>query len=338
MQHSSSRPTDELSVSATLNGGQYTISDIKGSSNNSYNYHAKTADGTLVAIKEFFLRDMCRRNGTSVQVAAKPDAKVFNNLVKTFMRDATFLTSLDSEHLANVLDLFEENGTAYMVKSIPDGALLADLIADPSHSFTPKKIASIANDLARALVEIHGFGMLHRDITPNNIMITTDGSAVLLPDFGTFREDRSNASRVVSSVLQSAQHYAPFELTFDDARQGDGSDIYCIAAVVYHLITGQPPAASLDRVAAVAANDPDPYEPLEGKYKKHDARFLKAMDMSLELFYDARVHSATELMFIMSKDIDFDETRRMKRDVGKRSTPLTQQGIFTRVKNLLLRR
>ncbi len=338
MQHSSSRQTDELAVSTTLQGGEYTISDIKGSSNNSYNYHAKTSDGTSVAIKEFFLRDMCRREGNNIQIPAKADAKIFNSLVKTFLRDATFLTSLDSEHLASVLDLFEENGTAYMVKSIPEGELLADLIVDPSRKFTPKQITSIANDLARSLVEVHGFGMLHRDITPSNIMITKDGSAVLLPDFGTFREDRSNASRVVSSVLQSAQHYAPFELTFDDARQGDGSDIYCVAAVVYHLITGEPPAASLDRVAAVAANDPDPYVPLEGSHKKFDDRFLKAMDMSMELFYDSRVHSATELMFIMSKDIDFDETRRMKRDVGKRSTPLTHQGIFIRVKNLLLRR
>lgn len=338
MQNTSTRQTDELSINTTLNDGAYTISDIKGSSNNSYNYYALAADGTTVAIKEFYLRDMCRRDGTQIKIREKSDARVFGKLVKTFMRDAAFLTSLDSVHLANVRDLFEENGTAYMVKDIPDGDLLSDLLANPKQKFSVKQVMSIADELARALVEIHGFGMLHRDISPSNIMISKEKSAILLPDFGTFREDRSNASRVVSSVLQSAQNYAPFELTFDDARQGDGSDIYCVGAVIYHLITGAAPAPSLDRIAAVAAGDLDPYVPLEGSNDAYDERFLKAMDMSLELFFDSRVHSATELMFMMSKDINLEEARKMKRDVGSRSTPLVQKGIFARVKNLLLRR
>ena len=338
MNNSRTRQTDELSVGTSLNNGAYTITKVIDSSNNSYNYLAKAGDGSNVAIKEFYLRDMCRREGNDIKIRAKADSKVFSTLIKSFMRDAAFLTSLDSAHVANVRDLFEAHGTAYMVNDVPEGRLLADLIADPAHSFEPEANIQLANDLARALVEIHGFGMLHRDINPSNIMVSTEGSAILLPDFGTFREDRSNASQVVSSVLQSAQNYAPFELTFDDARQGDGSDIYCVAAIVYHLITGAPPAPSLDRIAAVAEGEPDLYVPLEGNATGYNERFVKTMDMSLELFFDTRIHSATELLVMMNKDINLEETRGMKRDVGTRSAPLKKQGLFSRVRNLLMRR
>jgi serine/threonine protein kinase len=330
--------TDELPVSSSLKGGAYVISDISRSSNNSYTYVANRPDGTKVAVKEFYLRDMCRREGLEIQIRAKADGRVFNTLVKSFLRDAAFLTSLDSPHVANVQDLFEENGTAYMISEIPSGTLLADMLVDTKQKFTPKEIESFTTDLARALVEIHGFGMLHRDINPNNILITEDRSAILLPEFGTFREDRSSASRVVSSVLQSAQSYAPFELTFDDDRQGDGSDVYCVAAVMYHLITGAPPAPSLDRIAAVAAQDPDPYVPVEGTIKGYSKRYLQAIDMSLELFFDSRIHSATELMFIMSKKMDVTETRKMQSDVRDRSAPLHKKGLFARVRNLWSRR
>jgi len=338
MKKAHSQQTDELSISTALKSGEYTIADISSSSKNGYNYVAKTHDGTRVSIKEFYLRDMCRREGEQIRIQDKGDAKVFAGLVKSFTRDAAFLTSLQSDYVANVIDLFEQNGTAYMVSDIPDGEYLSDILMEEKHKFTQKKIERIAQDLARALIEIHGFGMLHRDINPNNIMIAKTGEAILMPDFGTFREDRSSASRVVSSVLQSAQNYAPFELTFDDARQGDGSDVYCVAAVVYHLITGAAPAPSLDRIAAVAANDPDPFVQLEGNAKGYNERFLKAMDMSLELFFDNRIHSATEMMFMMSKDLDFDETRQMKRDVSKRSAPLQKQSLFSRVRNLISRR
>lgn len=329
--------TDELPPSTRLKGGAYRITEVRRSTRNSLSYAGETEDGVGVEIKEFYLRDLCKRVGTQIEVRERKDARVLSGLVRSFARDAAFLTTLDSPAVANVREVFEENGTAYMVSERPDGTALADLMDQPGAGLTPEEIMDVARDLAHALIEIHGFGMLHRDITPANIVLTPEKSAILLPEFGTFREDRSKVSRVVSSVLQSTQDYAPFELAFDHKRQGDGSDIYSMAAVLYHLITGAPPASSLDRLAAVAENEPDPYVKVEGSVEGYNPRFLKVVDFALELFLEARIKSATEFTLISAETPDLQQAQDLQKEAAERSAPLLNRGLLSKVRSLFFR-
>lgn len=329
--------SDELSSGTSVRDGRYRIEDARRSTRNSFNYRATMPDGSSVEIKEFYLRDLCVRSGSDIVPRDTKDARILARLVKGFVQDASFLTSLDCPSVATVREVFQENGTAYMVSERPGGTLLADLMSKPGFTLTPEQIVKVGNDLALALIEIHGFGMLHRDITPSNILIADDGTAVLLPDFGTFREDRSKVSRVVSSVLQSTQDYAPYELAFDDKRQGDGSDIYSMAAVLYHLMTGAPPAPSLDRIAAVAANEADPYVKVEEKITGYDQRFLKVIDFALELFLESRIKSATEFTLISAETPDLQKAQDLQRDVAERSAPVLNRGLLARVRSLIFR-
>ena len=329
--------TDELPPSTTLKDGAYRITEVRRSTRNSLNYAGEAADGTAVEIKEFYLRDLCKRTGIQIEVRERKDARMLSGLVRSFARDAAFLTSLDSPAVANVREVFEENGTAYMVSERPEGTALVSLLDQPGAGLTPDEIMSVARDLAHALIEIHGFGMLHRDVTPSNIVLTPEKSAILLPEFGTFREDRSKVSRVVSSVLQSTQDYAPFELAFDDKRQGDGSDIYSMGAVIYHLMTGAPPASSLDRLAAVAENEADPYVKVEGNIEGYDPRFLKVVDFSLELFLEARIKSATEFTLISVETPDLQEAQDLQQSAAERSAPLLNRGIMSKLRSLFFR-
>ena len=329
--------TDELPQETPLNNGAYRITGVHRSTRNSLNYTGTTGAGDPVDIKEFYLRDLCKRADLEIQARNAKDARLLGGLVRSFVRDAAFLTTLDSPAVANVHDVFEENGTAYMVSARPDGTSLASQMADTSFKLSPTEIMRVADDLAHALVEIHGFGMLHRDITPANIVLTEDKRAILLPDFGTFREDRSKVSRVVSSVLQSTQDYAPFELAFDDKRQGDGSDIYSMAAVLYHLMTGAPPASSLDRLAAVAEQKTDPYTPVESTVEGYDDRFLKVVDLSLELFLESRIGTATEFMMISAGEPDMAKTQALKVDVAERSAPLLERGVLAKLRRIFFR-
>ena len=313
------------------------ITGVHRSTRNSLNYNGETSAGDQVEIKEFYLRDLCKRSGLEIQARNPKDARMLSGLVRSFARDAAFLTTLDSPAVADVHEVFEENGTAYMVSARPGGTTLDNLIADPSFELSPKDIMRVADDLAHALVEIHGFGMLHRDITPGNIVLTEEKRAILLPDFGTFREDRSKVSRVVSSVLQSTQDYAPFELAFDDKRQGDGSDVYSMAAVIYHLMAGAPPASSLDRLAAVAEKNPDPYVPVAGNTKGFDEQFLKVVDLALELFLESRIGTATEFMLISAGAPDIAKTHALKTDVAERSAPLLERGVLAKLRRIFFR-
>ena len=329
--------TDELPPSTPLRNGAYRITEVRRSTRNSLNYAAETEDGTGVEVKEFYLRDLCKRSGIQIEVRERKDAKMLAGLVRSFARDAAFLTILDSPAVANVREVFEENGTAYMVSDRPEGTPLVTLLDQPGAGLTPDEIMGVARDLAHALIEIHGFGMLHRDITPSNIVLTPDKSAILLPEFGTFREDRSKVSRVVSSVLQSTQDYAPFELAFDDKRQGDGSDIYSMAAVIYHLMTGAPPVSSLDRLAAVAEDEPDPYVKVEGTVQGYDPRFLKVVDFALELFLEARVKSATEFTLISAEAPDFQQAQDLQFSAENRSAHLQNRGVLSKLRSFFFR-
>lgn len=326
---SSQSVTSELAISETLRGDKYTISELKPSSANGNNYVARTPDNETVLIKEFFLRDLCMRNGNDIVVRQKADQKLFKGLVAGFIKDARFLTTLESAFLATVREVFEQNGTAYMVTNPPKGVLLAEVI--DKAKYTPEQIKGFASQLAHALIEVHGFGMLHRNICPDNIMIENDEQAVLLPDFGTFREDRSSESRIVSSMLRSADHYAPYEVTFEDARQGDGSDLFSLASVIYHMITGAAPIQSLDRVAKLAEGKVDPYVELQKKDKKYGRNFLLAVDMSLELFIEKRVQSATEFLRLIREHDGADALRDLKNAAVERSMPLKQQGLIGRL-------
>jgi len=311
----STEATDELAPSQELADGAYTLQGVIGLSDSGFNYSALDAEGSEVSIREFFLSDICYRDGTEIKFQKRSDGVLFRKLVNGFIDDARYLKSLENPNIALVSDVFEENGTAYMVSAPPDGKTLQDLL-DEGRVFKPVEVARMANQLFGALIEIHTFGMLHRDINPSNIKITEESNAVLLADFSTFREDKSKVSKVVSSVLRAQSVYAPIEFIFEGSEQNEASDIYSVAAILYQMMTGSPPVSCQDRLAALGKDQPDPYVPVAQTHPRYDPKFLNSVDLSLALLNEHRIRSATEFLSCFTRHLG--ETMKLQNDAFDR--------------------
>lgn len=309
--------TDELDEAHLLASGKYRITEIKRSTDSGFNYKAETEDGTTVSIREFYLNDMCQREGDRIVFNSNADKGLFRKMVAGFIDDARYLKSLENPHVAIVSDVFEENGTAYMVSVPPAGKTLKTLL-DEGKTFKPVEVARITNHLLRALVEIHAFGMLHRDISPKNIIITDSGDAVLLADFSTFREDKSKVSKVVSSVLRAQSVHAPLEFIYEGSEQNEASDIFSLGSVIYMLMTESAPVSCQDRLAKVAKGEPDPYVPVEKIQSRYDSKFMRFIDLALELLNENRVRTATEFLGCFAKDVLSGEITKLKMDAADR--------------------
>jgi serine/threonine protein kinase len=308
--------TDELSCGQSLAKGAYVIARVKRATNCSFNYVATTADGASASIREFYLPDVCQRDGLDMRFKSKDGQKLFRKMVKGFIDDARYLKSLENPHIAVVSDVFEENGTAYMVSAPPEGKTLEDLLAE-GKTFKPVEVARAASHLFSALIEIHSFGMLHRDISPKNIKFDQNGAAVLLADFSTFREDKSKVSQVVSSVLRAQSVHAPLEFIFEGSEQNEASDVFSLASVIYLMMTGNAPVPCQDRLACVAADKPDPYQPLDGAQPAYDAKFLRTIDLSLALLNENRVRSANEFLNCFAKGEAIDQFDKLRLEAAR---------------------
>ncbi len=310
--------TDELATGQQLKNGAYTITALRPATQGSFNYDAETKDGTPVTVREFYLTDMCERDGNTVCFNNNADKALYRKLVKGFVNDANYLLSLENPNIAVVSDVFEENRTAYMISQPPAGRNLEEILATTEAPFKPFEIARMASHLFTGLIDIHAFGMLHRDINPKNIVITDKGRAILMADFGTFREDKSRVSKVVSSVMCARKEHAPLEFIFQGSEQNEASDVFSLASVIYQLITGSPPVGCQTRLARVAADEPDPYVPLSGQYNRFDPRFLSSIDSSLELLNEKRIRSATEFLECFVRKNEEDKFLKQRESAMKR--------------------
>ncbi|MEM0900915.1 MAG: hypothetical protein AAGI92_13295, partial [Pseudomonadota bacterium] len=137
---------------------------------------------------------------------------------------------------------------------------------------------------------------------PDNILIDETGHPVLI-DFGAAREEASRKSRMLSSVLVVKDGYSPPEFYVKGSQQGPSSDLYALAATLSHVITGEVPPESQVRLAAVAAKQPDPHQPLAGRFPEYESQFLAAIDKAMEIIPSRRIQSAEEwsLMIDQSK-------------------------------------
>jgi len=124
-----------------------------------------------------------------------------------------------------------------------DGLDMLDIIEDADYKISPEDLHPILLKILDAVGFMHSRNILHRDISPDNILIDTTGNPVLI-DFGAAREKVTKASRAMSAMLVVKDGYSPQEFYIAGSEQGPSSDLYALAASIYHLISGEAPPHS----------------------------------------------------------------------------------------------
>ncbi|MEE9387458.1 MAG: serine/threonine-protein kinase [Paracoccaceae bacterium] len=285
--------TDELKAGTSLLQGQFVIQGFLNSGGFGMTYLATDSLDRTVVIKECFPATVCKRSDNAVRARTRAHQKDFRSIVRLFLQEARQLAKLRHPNIVGVHQVFEDNETAYMALDFVDGLDLLDIIEDGKHHIQPGDLRQIVISLLGAVGYMHEQNILHRDISPDNILLDQSGSPVLI-DFGAAREKASHASRAMSALVVVKDGYSPQEFYVAGSEQGPSSDLYALAATLYHLITGEAPPNSQARVAAMAEQRLDPYVPTVGRIAGYDQVFLAAIDKGLSVFPKNRFQSAQD--------------------------------------------
>lgn len=294
--------SEALADGTTLLDGQFVIDRPLSNGGFGITYLAK--DNLLdrnVVIKECYPEVFCTRVMDDVIVRSGQHQTKYRTIVEMFMREARSIAKMRHPNIVGVHRIFEDNETAYMVLDLIQGRDLLSVINDKRESLKPDQIKEILIKVLDAVELVHRNDLLHRDISPDNILLDKWGSPVLI-DFGAAREEASRETRAISTVLIVKDGYSPQEFYFAGGKQGPSSDLYALGATFYHLISGEAPTNSQTRMAEFAGNNPDPCEPLVGRFPEYDPLFLKAIDKAMKVLPKDRIQSAAEWLQLINKE------------------------------------
>ena len=238
----------ELKHGSQLQGGRYRIEKVLGQGGFGITYlGVQTSLDDKVAIKEFFMKDLCNRDADTshVSVGSVGSRELVDGFRRKFIKEARNIRKLKHGNIVSIIDVFEENGTAYYVMEYLDGGNLKDFV-EKNGALDEAVAVAYVGQLASALEKVHSNGLLHLDIKPANVMLNESGEAVLI-DFGISKHYDEGGAQTSSGLVGTSEGYAPLEQyeaaslkTFTPA-----TDIYALGATLFFLLTGtRPPKAS----------------------------------------------------------------------------------------------
>ena len=200
-----------------------------------------------VAIKEYFPNGYANRNvfsSAEVTVSNQQQAEFLESGKDKFLREARVLAEFhDEEGIVDVRDYFKENNTAYIVMEYLDGITLLECLK--AKCISPALMIEMITPVMNSLEKIHAKQVIHRDISPDNIMMMRSGKLKLM-DFGAARQVDFSDQKSMSVVLKTG--FAPVEQYRPRGELGPWTDIYALCATIYMCITGQKPDNALERV------------------------------------------------------------------------------------------
>lgn len=202
-----------------------------------------------MAMKEFYIRGINQRQGTTVSVSLEENRTTFNQMRAKFYNEAKRLASLEEQHVVDVSDFFEENQTAYYVMRLVDGKSLSEQMSRQGHPFSEQQVREVVlPQVLAALKYVHGQGINHLDLKPANIMQSDDGHCWLI-DFGASKQMTAEESHTLGTGtgLCYTPGFAPSEQINGNAKRiGPWSDFYALGATLYNLLTAKMPPSSDD--------------------------------------------------------------------------------------------
>lgn len=206
---------------------------------------------TYIAIKEYFPESFVTRNtlgeNGSVTVVPKEANKFdYEKGLTRYVEEAQNLSKFyNLPGVVSVKDFFYENGTAYIVMEYINGINLKEYLNNAGGKLPEATVLSLMKPVFESLFTVHNGGLVHRDISPDNIMVTNDGKIKVI-DFGAARENNGTADKTFTVILKHG--YAPPEQYYAKGHQGPWTDIYSLCAAMYKMLTGEVPPNSIERM------------------------------------------------------------------------------------------
>ncbi|MBO7252388.1 MAG: leucine-rich repeat protein [Oscillospiraceae bacterium] len=239
----------------TIVGGQYLLGKVLGQGGFGITYLGwDTVMNIPVAVKEYFPSGYAGRDPENPRYVTSYDdrnSKAFASNKRRFLREAESLSKLwNIPEIVKVLRYFEENGTAYIAMEYVEGMDLRKYLKQLGRPMTMEETMAILGPVMEALEHVHRAELVHRDISPDNIMVLPDGSAKLL-DFGAARYvQNADAERDRNTSTQAIlKHgFAPPEQYSSHGALGPWTDVYAMCATIYYCLTGRVPTEAMLRV------------------------------------------------------------------------------------------
>ena len=307
MEENSSR-LDYFLPENTMLDGRYHVLRVLGMGGFGITYEAVNEKvNRHVAVKEFFDRNIMARQGVEIVVADKNENENFREAKAKFLKEARRLGDFSAEPgIVHVLDYFEANNTAYIVMEYVDGISLARYL-EQRGKVQPEAMFRLLMPLMETLDKVHKNGVIHRDISPDNIKLVKSENgktSVKLLDFGSARSYMDNATY----TIELKNGYAPLE-QYSNSEQGPWTDVYALCAVLYRGITGEKPISATAR----AMNEKLLMPSQSGIHI--DPRLERILKKGLSLHRENRYQSVGELL----GELDPILTPKEKKPAGKKN-------------------
>ena len=208
-----------------------------------------------VAVKEYMPSGYATRaeDKYTLTVTSSSQQQAYDEGLDKFLSEARTLAKFhNTRNIVSVQDFFKENNTAYFVMEYVDGESLKDFLDKNGGRISYAAAAKILIPIMKALSKVHEQGLIHRDISPDNISITSTGEPKLL-DFGAARSAYGE-NKSVSVILKHG--LAPIEQYSNHGNMGPWTDVYAMGATIYRSITGVLPPESIERIHADTIKTP----------------------------------------------------------------------------------
>ncbi len=275
---------------------EYTVREVLGAGGFGITYRADDTNlNKVVAIKEYLPSEFATRANTGTVVPnSSADTVDYEWGLSRFLDEARTLARFDHPHLNKVYRFFEGNGTAYMVLEYVEGQTVSALLTRYT-TLPDAALQRLIHEVLSGLEEMHAAGYIHRDLKPGNLMVRSDGSAVVL-DFGAARQAVGQRSKSVTAILTPG--YAPIEQYSTKAGNvGPWTDLYALGMVAYRCVSGITEAELPDAVTRSLnqRGDGQDLTPAAAVGKdRYDARLLAAIDWAIRVNKEDRPQSVAQ--------------------------------------------
>lgn len=202
-----------------------------------------------ICVKEYFFKDYCERDADTfaVKVHSETGKTLFHKFKEKLIKEAKILSEVHHPYIVNVLEVFEENDTAYIAMEYIDGSSLKYRM-DKEGPLSEETLLRYVSQIGEALNFVHHKNILHLDIKPSNILIDKNDNARLI-DFGVSKRYDIDRQETSTTILTLSKGFASIEQYDDEGTQNFSPcpDIYSLGATMYNLLTGKIPTESILR-------------------------------------------------------------------------------------------